>query len=45
MLYEDHRRRTKMVIRRRNGHNKQQGDDIDDNYVDYLKERVVLIKL
>ena len=42
MLYEDHRRRTTIVVRRENGQNQQRGNDIDDDYVNYIKERIVL---
>ena len=41
-LYEDHHRRTTIVVRPENGQNQLQGDDIDDNYVDDIKERVLL---
>ena len=42
MLYEYHHRRKTTVVTPENGQNQQQGDVIDDNYVDDIKERVLL---
>ena len=41
-MYEDHHRRKTTVVRLENGQNQQRGNDIDDDYVNYVKERVLL---